>query len=68
MKVEEIKTIEHCQYFCEGLLNDLELGILTKEQVLGELGAYTGAIIDMAIKRYSLPKVIAFSNKHDINL
>ena len=41
MKLKDVKTINQAQYFVEGVINDFEGGILTKEEVLGELGKYT---------------------------
>lgn len=41
MKLEDVKTINEAQYYIEGVINDFEGGIATKEETLGYLGQYT---------------------------
>jgi len=41
MKAEEITTLDDAQNYCEGVLNDLEAGILQKDEALVAFYEYT---------------------------
>jgi|SRR3990172_12281777 len=41
MDPQKIKTIDDCQAYCEGVLNDLELGIIDKSEALVAFWEYT---------------------------
>ena len=45
MKATEIKTLQDAERFCEGLLNDFELGIADKAETMKQLAKYTKAIL-----------------------
>jgi hypothetical protein len=47
MKAEEINSAEDAQRFCVGLINDFEMGLCEKSDVMGELGKYTGRIMEI---------------------
>ena len=47
MKVKNIKTINDAQRYVEGVINDFEGGISTKEETMGYLGEYTARIVEM---------------------
>lgn len=51
MKAKDIKTFTQAQQYCEGLLNDFETGISTKEESLKLLKEYTEAIHDLFFER-----------------
>jgi len=41
MKAINVKTIEDCQHYCEGVLNDFESGIIDKSEALVAFWEYT---------------------------
>ena len=41
MKLQDVKTLDEAQYYVEGVINDFEGGIITKEETMGLLGEYT---------------------------
>jgi hypothetical protein len=47
MKAEEINTLDDAERFCEGCLNDFELGISTKSETMKELARYTGRLNEL---------------------
>lgn len=47
MKVQNVKTISQAQQFCEGVINDFESGIATKEETLQHLKEYTFQLHDV---------------------
>jgi hypothetical protein len=54
MKVEEIKSIEDCNLFCAGVLNDLDAGIITKKKALLHLRDYTFHLHNMFSERINV--------------
>ncbi len=47
MKVEAIKTLKDANRYVEGVLNDYEGGIITKDEAMGYLGEYTGRLTEL---------------------
>lgn len=47
MKPEEIRTIQDAQIFCEGVINDFESGICTKDETMNQLLKYTARLNDL---------------------
>ena len=47
MKVEEIRTVEDANAFCDGVINDFESGVSDKSETLELLGSYTGRIMEI---------------------
>lgn len=41
MKVEEIKSLDQCEKYCQGVLNDFETGVITKDKAMEYLYEYT---------------------------
>jgi len=40
MQLKDVKTIEQCQYYIEGLLNDYDLGIISRSELLKDSTFY----------------------------
>ena len=51
MKAEEIKSIQDCEIFCEGVLNEFESGILDKGETMKHLRDYTWHLHKMFEKK-----------------
>lgn len=47
MKAEDINTAEDAERFCEGCLNDMEMGIATKAETMKQLAKYTGRLNEL---------------------
>ena len=47
MKAKDIKSLEQAESYCEGLLNDFELGISDKSETMKALAEYTIRIAEL---------------------
>ena len=47
MKAEDINSVDDCERYLEGCLNDFEFGISTKSETMGYLIEYTLRIIEV---------------------
>jgi len=52
IKAKNIKTITDAQRYCEGVINDFEAGISTKEETMKYLEEYTTALMQLFLKNY----------------
>lgn len=50
MKAKQINSINDCQHFVEGCINDFEAGIATKEETINHFKDYTFRIVDLVSK------------------
>lgn len=60
-KSPDFTTIEGAAHYCEGLLNDLEAGLLDKAQAMTALGEYTQRILDA--RSQTKPRWVEFAKR-----
>ena len=51
MKPNEIKSLEQAEYYCEGLVNDLQEGLISKSDAMKDLASYTAVIAEKSRER-----------------
>ena len=51
MKPNEIKSLEQAEYYCEGLVNDLQQGLISKSDAMKDLARYTAVIAEKSRER-----------------
>ena len=69
MNLQDVKTLDEAQYYVEGIINDFELGISTKEETLGYLGQYTAHLMDLFGKNViANPSLLGLYSYEDIML
>ena len=69
MKLQNVKTLDEAKYYVEGVINDFESGISTKEETLGYLGQYTAHLMDLFGKNViANPRLLGLYSYEDIML